>query len=207
MKLLIISDIHANKEAFNTVLSIPHDEIICLGDLVDYGPSPHECIELTRQNNIETVKGNHDNAVASGIDCGCGYDYKHLSIATREYTWSQLDKKDINFLKKLPDKTVKNIDGLKLYFSHGSPRSMYEYIKPETPKKQIREMIMDLNADFIFVGHSHIPLIENIDKKTIINPGAVGQPRDGNSRASCALFNTISQKVEVIRCEYDVNYR
>ncbi|MFP4655638.1 MAG: metallophosphoesterase family protein [Methanohalobium sp.] len=74
MKLLIISDIHGNKEALDVVLDTPYDEIICLGDLVDYGPSPHECIELVQQKNIPTIKGNHDNAVASGFDCGCGYE-------------------------------------------------------------------------------------------------------------------------------------
>lgn len=204
MKLLVISDIHGNKEALDAVLDIPCDEIICLGDLVDYGPSPHDCINLVQQNNIPTVKGNHDNAVASGFDCGCGYEYKHLSIATRKYTWSELDKGDINFLKQLPCNMVKETDNLTLYFAHGSPRSMFDYIKPKTPDQNIREMIINVDAEFIFIGHSHIPFIRNIDGVTLINPGSVGQPRDGDTRISCAVFDTRTKDVEFIRYEYDM---
>src|SRR6056297_2277629 len=90
MKILIMSDIHGNKEALDAVLSVPHDEVFCLGDIVDYGPDPVGCIELIQNEKIPVIKGNHDNAVASRVDCGCGYKYKHLSIATREYTWGQL---------------------------------------------------------------------------------------------------------------------
>ena len=92
MKLLLIADIHANYEALQTVLEIPHDRAICLGDIVDYGPDPEKCIDLLRKKVILTIRGNHDNAVAFKVDCQCGYKYKHLSIATREYTRKVLDR-------------------------------------------------------------------------------------------------------------------
>lgn len=205
MKLLIISDIHGNKEALDAALAIPHDDVICLGDLVDYGPSPKECIEQIQKESIPTIKGNHDNAVASRVDCGCGYKYKHLSIATREYTWKCLDDIHMEFLRKLPMQIEMEIEGSRFHFTHGSPRSMYEYIKPETPGEKVKEMIEDVDADFIIIGHSHIPFVRKIGDVTIVNPGSVGQPRDGDVRASCSLFDTDKNSAQIIRYEYDMN--
>ena len=204
MKLLIISDIHGNKAALDAVLSVPHDEVICLGDLVDYGPDPVECIELIKNEDIPVIKGNHDNAVASRVDCGCGYKYKHLSTATREYTWDQLDDSHMEFLRGLTMYIEKDLAGKKMHFAHGSPRSMYEYIKPDTPEDEVLEMIKGVEVDFIVVGHSHIPFVRHVGDVTIINPGSVGQPRDGDIRASCAVFDTDNYSVEIIRCEYDL---
>ncbi|WP_440951556.1 metallophosphoesterase family protein [Methanococcoides sp. FTZ1] len=208
MKLLIISDIHGNRTALDAVLSIPHDEVICLGDLVDYGPDPVECIELIQNENIPVIKGNHDNAVASKVDCGCGYKYKHLSTATREYTWSKLDVHHMEFLRGLPMFIIEEFDGKdgrkRVHFAHGSPRSMYEYIKPDTPEEDVLDMIKGVDADFIVIGHSHIPFVRHVGGVTIINPGSVGQPRDGDARSSCAVFDTQDNSVELIRCEYDM---
>jgi predicted phosphodiesterase len=103
MKLLLISDLHGNKEALDAVLAnVKYDQVVCLGDLVDYGPDPMAVIDWVRDNKIPTVRGNHDNAVALHVDCGCGYKYKHLSEATREYTWSQITEKEEEFLMSLP---------------------------------------------------------------------------------------------------------
>lgn len=204
MKLLIISDIHANMEALNAVLGVEHNAVVCLGDLVDYGPAPAECIECIQHAKIPTIMGNHDNAVASKVDCGCGYVYKHLSVATRGYTWDRLDAAQIDYLKNLPQHLKMSLGRVKMYFAHGSPRSMYEYIKPETSDLEIAQMTQDVNADFIVVGHSHIPFVRVVNSVTIINPGSVGQPRDGDTRASCAVFDTKTKIVEIIRCDYDV---
>ena len=204
MKLLLISDIHANKEAFDAVLKVPHDGVFCLGDIVDYGPSPAECIDLIMDRGIETVLGNHDAAVGSGIDCGCGYNYKHLSIATREYTWESVTQDHLNFLRQLPFKIEKVLDGQRLYFTHGSPQSNYEYIRPETPDIEVLGMLEGVNADFVFTGHSHLPMIRKIGSITLINPGSVGQPRDEKCLASCAVFDTVTLETEIIRCGYDI---
>jgi putative phosphoesterase len=209
MKVLLIADIHANLEALQTVLGVPHDRAICLGDIVDYGPDPDKCIDLLQKKNIPTIRGNHDNAVAFKVDCQCGYKYKHLSIATREYTWEVLDKSQMDYLKKLPLLIREEIDGKKLYLTHASPRSMFEYIKPETPDEQILEMIEEatepLDADFLAIGHSHIPMNRKIGDLTIINPGSVGQSRDRDTRAGCAVFDTETGEVEFFRLEYDID--
>lgn len=209
MKILLIADIHANLEAFQAVLDVPHDRAICLGDTVDYGPDPDRCIDLLQRRNIPTIRGNHDNAVAFKVDCQCGYKYKHLSVATREYTWEILDKPRMEYLQKLPLFIREEINRRKLYLTHASPRSMFEYIKPETPDEQILEMIEEaaepLDADFLAIGHSHIPMNRKLGDLTIINPGSVGQPRDGDTRAGCAVFDTETGETEFLRLKYDID--
>ena len=209
MRILLIADIHGNYEALQTVLKVPHDRAICLGDIVDYGPDPDKCIDILREKAIPTIRGNHDNAVAFKVDCQCGYKYKHLSIATREYTWEILDNDRIEYMQKLPLQIKEEVDGKRLYLTHASPRSMFEYIKPETSDEEIRKMIDEstepLEADFLVIGHSHIPMNRKLGNLTIINPGSVGQPRDGDSRASCAVFDTKNGKIEHLRLEYDID--
>ena len=205
MRILLISDIHGNKEALDKVLKVPHDMVICLGDLADYGPSPSECIDLIMQQGIETVLGNHDAAVGSGIECGCGYTYKHLSEATRDYTWANTTEEQMGFLRQLPFSIEKEIDGMKLYFTHGSPRSNYEYIRPETPEEELEVMLSGIDADIIFIGHSHVPFVRTHRDMLVINPGSAGQPRDSNWHASCAVFDTSARETELIRLEYDMD--
>ena len=209
MKVLLIADIHANLEALRTVLDVPHDSTICLGDIVDYGPDPDKCIDLLRREEIPTIRGNHDNAVAFKVDCQCGYKYKHLSVATREYTWEILDRSRMEYLQKLPLLIKEEIDGKRLYLTHASPRSMFEYIKPETPDEDIRAMLADpmepVDAKFLIVGHSHIPMNRKLGDLTIINPGSVGQPRDRDTRAGCAVFDTETGEVEFLRLDYDID--
>ncbi len=204
MKILVISDIHGNKEALDAVMAVPHDDAVCLGDLVDYGPSPGECIDLLREQDIPTIRGNHDNAVAFGMECGCGYEYKHLSIATREYTTAILNDTQMDFLRKLPMNHERIESEVRLYFTHGSPLSFYDYIKPDTPEEIVKDYIEEVDADFIFIGHSHIPFTRKVGDVTLINPGSVGQPRDGDIRASCAVFDTDTLQTELIRVEYDM---
>ncbi|WP_269849189.1 metallophosphoesterase family protein [Methanosarcina horonobensis] len=143
------------------------------------------------------------------MDCQCGYKYKHLSIATREYTWEVLNELHMEYLKKLPLLIREEIDGKKLYFTHASPRSMFEYIKPETPDEEIKSMIDEatepVEAEFLVVGHSHIPMNRKFSDLTIINPGSVGQPRDGDIRAGCAVFDTGNGEVEQLRLNYDID--
>jgi len=209
MELLLISDIHANYEALKTVLQIPHDRTICLGDIVDYGPDPDKCIDLLNMKVIPTTIGNHDHSVAFRVDCKCGNKYRHLSVATREYTCKILGKLRIDYLQKLPRLIKEEIDGTKLYFTHANPRSINEYIKPETPDEEIWSMINEaiepVDAEFLIVGHSHIPVNRKLRNLTIINPGSVGQPRDGDPRASCAIFDTETGNTEFIRFDYNTD--
>jgi putative phosphoesterase len=205
MRLLLISDLHGNKEALDTVLEwVKYDSIVCMGDLVDYGPDPLAVIDWIRNNRIPTIRGNHDNAVALHVDCGCGYKYKHLSEATREYTWSQITDKEEEFLLSLPTTLDFTFDHLKVRAIHGSPLSFFDYIYPDTPPDKIDRMLEGVHCDFLLAGHTHVPMIRQFSGLTMLNPGSVGQPRDGDWRASCMVFDTATQKTEIIRLEYDI---
>lgn len=204
MRILFISDIHGNIDALDAVLKIPHDAVYCLGDLVDYGPNPVECIDRIRDLRIPTVCGNHDMAVAFGIECGCGYVYKHLSIATRKYTLSLLDDEHKDLLKILSPHMEFTQSGHSFYLTHGAPDNPYEYIKPTTPDHTIEHYFEGTTVDFAVVGHTHIPFVRHIGDMLIINTGSVGQSRDGDTRAACAVIDTDTGIAEIVRVEYDL---
>lgn len=205
-RILFISDLHGNYDALKAVLEeVRYDEALCLGDLVDYGPEPAECIDYVRRNGIATVRGNHDNAVAYKVDCGCSYVYKHLSIATREYTWASISDNDISFLKGLPLLIKKEIGGIKLALTHGSPESFFDYIYPNTPDERLEKLVEGLSCDYLAVGHTHKPCILKTGRVTIINPGSVGQPRDGDTRSSCMTLDTTIGEARIIRIAYDID--
>jgi protein phosphatase len=205
MKILLISDLHSNLEALSAILdNVKFDQAICLGDLVDYGPDPLAVIDWVRSNRIPTIRGNHDNAVALHVDCGCGYKYKHLSEATREYTWQQITEKEEEFLLSLPLSLDFELDGLKIKAIHGSPESFFDYIFPDTPADQVEPKMTDISCDYLIAGHTHVPMIRKLSHATMLNPGSAGQPRDGDWRASCMVLDTGTQKPEIVRLEYDI---
>ncbi len=103
MKILIVSDIHANWPALSAVVaSEPYDRLICLGDLVDYGPHPRPCLEYIRQHADWVIRGNHDNALGFDVDCGCRGDFRELSVSTRAWHRTLVHEDDLAFLRNLP---------------------------------------------------------------------------------------------------------
>jgi putative phosphoesterase len=206
MRLLLLSDIHGNMEALNAIRdNVSYDQAICMGDLADYGPDPLAIIDWVRDSKIPTVRGNHDNAVALHVDCGCGYKYKHLSEATREYTWQQITEKEEEFLMALPQSLDFTFEHLKVRAVHGSPKSFFDYIYPDTPEDKVTPMIEGEACDYMLAGHTHVPMIRKLPGLTMLNPGSAGQPRDGDRRASCMVFDTVTEKPQVIRVEYDID--
>lgn len=204
-RILLISDLHGNLEALRAVVdNVRYDHVLCMGDLVDYGPDPAACIDWIRENRVPTVRGNHDNAVALHVDCRCGYEYKHLSIATREYSWSSLGERDLDFLARLPLTIDLDIDGISFLLAHGSPASFFDYIYPDIPQEQLDKIVEAIHQKYLVVGHTHKPAILFAKRIKILNPGSVGQPRDGDPRASCMILNTKTREAEIIRISYDM---
>ncbi|MFQ5456576.1 MAG: metallophosphoesterase family protein [Nitrospirota bacterium] len=189
MRLLILSDIHSNLSALKLIDDEEYDYLICLGDLVDYGPFPKEVIDIIRSRAYKSVRGNHDNALGYGQDCGCSYRFKHLSIATREYQKPLLNKEDIDYLRGLPLRENFELMGYRFFIAHASPKGdLFTYLRPDTDDEIWKREIEGIDADFIFVGHTHVPLIKYIDGKKIVNPGSLGQPRDKSARSSYAIW-------------------
>ncbi len=220
MRCAIIGDIHANLAAFTAVLDDINRQgevgkLWCLGDVVGYGPDPHECIELLYQTNHVCVAGNHDWAAIGKINTA---DFNPDAAAACHWTARQLSPTDIEYLTSLP-LTIQESD---FTLVHGSPREpIWEYLMSLSLAK---ENFTYFKSQFCLVGHSHVPVIFSQSEggtysssqfltdtglvlgknRLIINPGGVGQPRDGDPRASYAIYDSETRLVRLYRVAYDV---
>ncbi len=207
MRILVISDVHGNIVALNEVLKEPHDAVLFAGDIVDYGPRPKECLQKLKEEALFFVRGNHDNAAGLGVDCNCSPAMHELSVETRKFTRRVLNEKELKFLAELPLSSEFLSDGKKFFMVHASfSDPLFKYLKPgKVTKEEIEKEFERVNADFVIYGHTHFPiLIKRKKGGFILNPGSVGQPRDGDPRASYAIIDTEKNKVEFYRKEYDI---
>jgi len=206
MRVLIISDIHGNSDALKTVLEKErYDAVWFLGDLTDYGPEPHLVLDTLRDLKPEIwVTGNHDYANAYGVDCKCGEKTHALSVYTRENISQKfLSKEDIIFLKTLPLHRRANIDGREYYFVHGCPANpLYGYMFDFMPECMRNELGGEIHVNALLFGHTHFPVLGRYEDMMYLNPGSVGQPRDGDWRASYAIYE--NGEVHLKRIEYPV---
>ncbi|MCX8196005.1 MAG: metallophosphatase family protein [Acidilobaceae archaeon] len=212
MKALLISDIHGNLEALQAVLEHArgYDEVWVLGDLVDYGPNPAEVIDVVRGLSPDiALRGNHDEAVAFGVDCGCGEKTHWLSVYTREkVSMRLLGKEHISWLASLPLRAERELQR-RVLLVHASPRNpLHDYLLPTLPPEELRRMLSVglrgrlVSADLVVSGHTHVPADFRVEGIRVINPGSVGQPRDGDPRASYGLLDLESWEFRVFRVDY-----
>jgi protein phosphatase len=187
MKLLIVSDIHANLEALQAVLEESHDELWVLGDLVNYGPNPSEVVELVRSRASLVVQGNHDYAIGSGADPRCSDAFREMARVVQEYTEPILSADQRAFLRNLPRTAARTIDGYRCLLCHATPTEpLFQYC-PAEPARWARE-VEGFEADIVLTGHTHLPFTMNLEKLRIVNPGSVGQPKHGAPMACYALW-------------------
>jgi predicted phosphodiesterase len=215
VKIAVISDIHANLEALKTTLNYLHSQkitrIICLGDVVGYGPRPNECIELVKLHCEKCLMGNHDHAVLRLTDIHYFNQYAKEAIL---WTRRQLTHIHKAFLDNLPF-TYETADTLFVHSTPVEPKE-WHYIFSET---DVRQNFEHVPHRLIFIGHSHIPVIfsrqKGIIKETslqldlandryIINVGSVGQPRDGDPRASLVIYDDQKRTLEYVRLPYPI---
>jgi predicted phosphodiesterase len=222
MKVAVISDIHGNLEAFREVLAdidkIEADSIICLGDLIGYGPNPEEVVELLRSRSIPAIMGNHELALARADFLDWFNETARESLVLSERLISAETR---NWLRDL-DATLVFEEAL---FVHGCPpNSITEYIF-EWDDEGLEEIFSKMDKQICFVGHTHTleaisfadatvrhhDLGEGIftlgcQSKYIISVGSVGQPRDGyNNNAKYALWDTVEGSVEIRFIPYDIS--
>lgn len=219
MKYGIISDIHSNLEALNIVPTVGIDALYCIGDIVGYGPNPNECCEIMREKHAVAVLGNHDAAVIGKIALDW---FNKVAREAVEWTRDQLTVENRLFLESLP------LARLSEHFImvHGS-LPMPERFFYITSPWEARPTLDSMDAfDLCFIGHTHVAeyyvrkagekgadQIEMTDGgvislkpgfQYIINPGSVGQPRDGNPQAAFAIYDTDAQTVEIRRIDYPI---
>ena len=220
MRIAILSDIHANLPAFEAVLEdveeTAPDEIWCLGDVVGYGAQPDACAALAAERCTLCLVGNHDLAVVGDLDLET---FSHAAAAAVEWTQANSTPETLEFLRRLsPADTSREVS---LY--HASPRDpVWEYVLwPD----QAAECMQAQAARVSFVGHSHVALLfsdqpdgevrgsqagagtelDLSEGTWLINPGSVGQPRDGDARAAWLELDTESWRAIYHRIGYDID--
>ncbi len=203
-KIGIIADPHANLEALETVLKdMPEvNRIVCAGDLVGFGPQPNEVIELVKSKNILSVLGNHDQAVIENNTS----TFDEETTKSIRWTREKLDKKNLDYLKKLSEKEWLEEENYEIFIAHGTPRKpLKEYLYPGTSNRALVKMTQEVDTDIIILGHTHVPLKQMIQSKLILNPGSTGQPRDRNPKAGYIILELGEEiKSEQVRIPYDV---
>ena len=217
MRYAIISDIHANLEAFCAVLEriedMGVDQIVCLGDVVGYNASPNECADILRERKIMTVLGNHD-AVACGLEDPWGFN--PVALAAAMWTREMLSDENHEWLRSLPD--VLNFETFAAV--HGAPRNRNTYLFTWEDILPHLSFLDEQNCNICFMGHTHSPGIFSTDgvysvdddskfalgsgKRFFINPGSVGQPRDSNPHAAFGILDTDENVFEQVRMKYPI---
>lgn len=201
MRILLLADIHANWPALQAVTAEPHDLCICLGDLVDYALDPAPCIAWARDKARYCVRGNHDHGVAQNVPVSGRNGFKYLTTVTRPLTRERLSSADLRFLARLPVSRMATLENTRFLFVHASPRDPLDEYAPADADFWARRL-HNVDADVVCVGHTHQPYVLTVGEKLVINPGSVGQPRDGDPRASFALIE--DYKVDLRRVEYAI---
>lgn len=208
MKALIISDIHANWPALRAVLETESDadQILCLGDLVNFGPQPAECVAWAKEIVPPqwVIQGNHDRAVALDEDPHCSPVYALLADATQPVSGRLLTPDMKQFLRRLEPLHRFEWDEAKCVACHAIPKDpLYGYL-PETAAATLweSEVVTAGLPNFLFLGHTHVPMKTRLTKTLIVNPGSVGFPQDGNSLAAYAIWK--DGEVTLRRVSYDV---
>jgi diadenosine tetraphosphatase ApaH/serine/threonine PP2A family protein phosphatase len=227
VRVLLLSDIHSNVEALEACLNAApaYDVVVNLGDIVGYGASPNEVVDRSRRLGVSFVRGNHDKAAAGLIDLK---EFNPLAGLAAVWTRQQLTPDNLKWLRELPVGPL-TVDGLPdVQFVHGSPLDEDEYV---IDVDDAVEPLLSATAPLTFFGHSHqqgafvtdnvsahvfrpeyasvddaesfdFPLQPNL--RYLINPGSVGQPRDGDWRAAFASFDSHRQMVTFCRVPYDL---
>jgi predicted phosphodiesterase len=225
MRILILSDLHANATALETALAAVRERwerVVCLGDVVGYGPDPNEVSSKIRELGAQTIRGNHDKAAAGLMPTD---DFNPVAKAAVDWTRSQLSPDNLKWLAELPPGPLQT-DGIVLV--HGALQDEDEYVF--TPAQAL-EGLLDSAARVTFFGHTHhqggfsysnasnnlevlnlrprsaesfAALRIETGTRYLLNPGSIGQPRDGDPRAGFAIADLEHDVVEFWRVPYDI---
>ena len=204
MKLLVISDIHANWPALQAIRE-QADAVVCLGDIVSYGPFPRECVAWVRERGTHVVRGNHDTALAYRVDPRAAGFKRELAHATLGHHRRVLAREDVVWLRRLPRELSFRFDDYSFHAVHASPKDpLYSYrLTTDLDDEALKKDLERVRADFVLVGHTHLPMSRGAWTKVILNPGSVGQPLDGNPQASYAVIK--DGVAEIRRVAYDID--
>lgn len=220
MRIAVLSDIHGNLDAFQEVLQDMDgsrvDEVICLGDMIGYGPQPEETIRLIRERAIPSVMGNHEMAL---VKPQLQEWFNPLARESIRKTHPLLSSESLCFIRGLPSSRATG----RFRFVHGCPPSSPFIYLYQVSENRLMEIFRKSTERIIFVGHTHnlrlishdghaivkTPLRQGTvllsdQNSYIVNAGSVGQPRDGNNAAKYVIVDTVTQSLEVRFVSYDI---
>ncbi len=214
MRIAVISDIHSNIYALETVLKDIDtrniDLIACTGDLVGYGTRPNEVIQAIRKNRVLTIMGNYDEAIGNfKIVCGCDYpdpkDAEKASLSM-QFTGGETTEENKAYLRSLPKEAVITVGDKKIRFVHGSTRLINEYLKENST--QANEVMNELTEDILVCGHTHIPYFKEYGDKLLVNAGSIGKPKTNKPDSNYVIIDIQSEKdtkvnIEIVEVAYD----
>src|SRR4051812_6559307 len=186
MRILLLSDIHGNRPALEAIRE-EFDLCLFLGDLVDYRVEPAPCIDWVRRNARYAVRGNHDHGAAQRVYVQGVGGFRYLTGVTRPKTIQALTESDRRYLGGLPTSLWLTIGDKRFLLVHATPRDPMDEFAPPDPEAWKRRL-QDIDADYVCVGHSHVQYTLQVGKTTVINPGSVGLPRDGDPRPAYAII-------------------
>ena len=216
MKVAVISDIHGNWQALESVMADYQlqgcKRVLCLGDLAMAGPQPAIVLDyiINKISNWTIIQGNTDKMIAE-------FNLKMYDRLSKEFPvmanallddTNIISKEQKDFLAELPERKELMIEGVGVLMVHGSPRKINEDILPNMKISEIQEMICGEASDLILCGHTHVPCgYQTLSKQTVVNVGSVGRPMTGVPKANYAIidFNNGSFTVEHREVEYDYN--
>ncbi|MBU2634787.1 MAG: metallophosphatase family protein [Nanoarchaeota archaeon] len=202
MKIGVISDIHGNLRALEVILRAFQlhsvERIICIGDMIGYFHQSIDVLDRLMKINVECLFGNHEAYLLGHLKCS----RENWQIYFLDQVKKNISRKRLNWLSKLPESLEINLNDKYLSFFHGSPwKPLEEYIYPDSNKF---DDFATLRWEWIFLGHTHYPMLKHIGNVNIINPGSCGLPRDGDLRASAAIFDSDKEKIFFIKESYDI---
>jgi predicted phosphodiesterase len=229
MRALLISDIHSNLQAFEAVLAAApqYDVVWNLGDIVGYGANPNEVVDLARNLSGIVVRGNHDRLCSGNMKFGEYLNYNRLALFAAGWTQDVLAKENVKWLSKLRRGPLRPL-GPQVLCVHGAPKYEDRYIRYES---DARFALKASRARITFFGHTHLqgcwfsqgrdltgvkpdfPSTNGTVRfevalhkihRYLMNPGSVGQPRDGDWRAAFAVFDDAEPMLTLFRVPYDV---
>lgn len=213
MKLAVFSDVHGNLQGLTAVLADIErrgaDLLWCGGDLVGYGANPGAVIDLVRERGIPTIMGNYDDGIGYfRIACGCDYpNERAMELGQRSIAWTKAHTSEAAkaYLRNLPYRLHREIEGHQVVLVHGSPAALNEYLFEDLPDQTFAHHLESVRADLLLFGHTHKPFHKILGGRHLINTGSAGKPKHGNPAATYALLSLTPGQVsvEIAEVPYD----
>jgi len=214
--LAVLSDLHGNLGALEAaVVDLTRrkvDHVVVLGDLVGYLARPSRVVQRVAlrmaQKGWRTLAGNYDLAVVAGGDEGAERFLKpgigEMPRQVFDWTCQKVNPPIRELLANLPNSLSFKLSGVHCLAVHGSPEGVRDYVYPDRPSEQLATWLEEYGAHCLFMGQTHFPFVRKLSQGLVVNPGSLGQPKDGDPRPSYALVNLKKLSAEIVRLNYDL---